>query len=145
ANPAALSFKWDVYLFGARSTASADINVSQLGADNDFSSPDGLRFSEAAPGLLWLQTDDGAYTDVTNCMMLAALPGKVGDDGAKTITNISGATTATQATIVGKAPGTDGLRRFLVGPKDCEITGIAESGDGRALFVNIQHPGEGTA
>ena len=37
------------------------------------------------------------------------------------------------------------LRRFLVGPKDCEITGIAESGDGRALFVNIQHPGEGTA
>ena len=22
------------------------------------------------------------------------------------------------------------------------ITGIAESGDGRALFVNIQHPGE---
>jgi secreted PhoX family phosphatase len=31
-----------------------------------------------------------------------------------------------------------------VGPKDCEITGIAESGDGRALFVNIQHPGETT-
>ena len=30
------------------------------------------------------------------------------------------------------------------GPKDCEITGIAESGDGRALFVNIQHPGETT-
>ena len=54
-------------------------------------------------------------------------------------------TTATQATIVGKAPGTDGLRRFLVGPKECEITGIAESGDGRALFVNIQHPGEDTA
>ena len=38
----------------------------------------------------------------------------------------------------------DGLRRFLVGPKDCELTGIAESGDGRALFVNIQHPGETT-
>jgi secreted PhoX family phosphatase len=31
-----------------------------------------------------------------------------------------------------------------VGPKDCEITGIAESGDGRALFVDIQHPGETT-
>ena len=64
---------------------------------------------------------------------------------ARTITNVDGATTATQATIVGKAPGTDGLRRFLVGPKECEITGIAESGDGRALFVNIQHPGEDTA
>lgn len=35
-------------------------------------------------------------------------------------------------------------RTCLVGPKDCEITGIAESGDGRAVFVNIQHPGEDT-
>ena len=26
----------------------------------------------------------------------------------------------------------------------CEITGITESPDGRALFVNIQHPGEET-
>ncbi|WP_076998904.1 PhoX family phosphatase, partial [Variovorax sp. KK3] len=144
ANPAALSFKWDVYLFGARAGASADVNLSGLVADNDFSSPDGLWFSEVTGGLLWLETDDGAYTDVTNCMLLAALPGKVGDGAAKTITNVSGATTRQQATIAGKAPGTDGLRRFLVGPKDCEITGIAESGDGRALFVNIQHPGETT-
>jgi secreted PhoX family phosphatase len=144
ADPASLSFKWDVYLFGARSTASADVNLSQLSADNDFSSPDGMWFSHATAGLLWLETDDGAYTDVTNCMLLAALPGKVGDGGARTITNVDGATTRTQDTFVGKAPGTDGLRRFLVGPKDCEITGIAESGDGRALFVNIQHPGEGS-
>ncbi|RUR66916.1 DUF839 domain-containing protein [Variovorax guangxiensis] len=144
-DPTAVTFKWDVYLFGARSTASADVNLSALGADNDFSSPDGMWFSQAAPGLLWLETDDGAYTDVTNCMLLAALPGKVGDGGAKTITNVDGSTTATQATFIGKAPGTDGLRRFLVGPIDCEITGIAESGDGRALFVNIQHPGENTA
>jgi len=143
-NPAATTFKWDVYLFGARSTASADVNLSSLVADNDFSSPDGMWFSSATAGLLWLETDDSKYTDVTNCMMLAALPGQVGDGGAKTITNVDGATSATQATIVGKAPGTDGLRRFLVGPKDCEITGIAESGDGRALFVNIQHPGETT-
>ncbi|WP_295983000.1 PhoX family phosphatase [uncultured Variovorax sp.] len=139
-----LSFKWDVYLFGARSSASADVNISQLSADNDFSSPDGMWFSEAAPGLLWLETDDGAYTDVTNCMLLAALPGKVGDGGARTIVNFSDTTTRSQKTFVGKAPGTDGLRRFLVGPVECEITGIAESGDGRALFVNIQHPGEDT-
>lgn len=144
-DPAAVSFKWDVYLFGARSTASADVNLSALGADNDFSSPDGMWFSQAAPGLLWIETDDGKYTDVTNCMLLGALPGTVGDGGAKTITNDDGTATATQATFVGKAPGTDGLRRFLVGPVDCEITGIAESGDGRALFVNIQHPGENTA
>jgi secreted PhoX family phosphatase len=143
-DPAAVTFKWDCYLFGARSTAAADVNLSALGADNDFSSPDGMWFSQAAPGLLWLETDDGKYTDVTNCMLLAALPGKVGDGAARTITNVDGGTTGTQATFVGKAPGTDGLRRFLVGPKDCEITGIAESGDGRALFVNIQHPGETT-
>jgi hypothetical protein len=40
-------------------------------------------------------------------------------------------------------PGTK-LRRFLVGPKDCEITGITETPDGKTLFVNIQHPGEDT-
>jgi secreted PhoX family phosphatase len=143
-DPAATTFRWDIYLFGARATAGANVNLSNLTADNDFSSPDGMWFSQASPGLLWLQTDDGAYTDVTNCMMLAALPGQVGDGGARTITNASGATTRTQSTIVGAAPGTS-LRRFLVGPKECEITGIAESGDGRALFVNIQHPGEDTA
>jgi secreted PhoX family phosphatase len=37
-----------------------------------------------------------------------------------------------------------GLRRFLIAPKECEITGIAESPDGTALFVDIQHPGEDT-
>ena len=36
------------------------------------------------------------------------------------------------------------LRRFLVGPKECEITGLAETPDGKTLFVNIQHPGEDT-
>jgi secreted PhoX family phosphatase len=37
------------------------------------------------------------------------------------------------------------LKRFLVGPVACEITGIAETPDGKALFVNIQHPGETTS
>jgi secreted PhoX family phosphatase len=146
AGNAGTSFTWDVYLFGARSTAGADVNVSGLTADNDFSSPDGLWFSQASAGLAWLQTDDGAYTDVTNCMMLAAVPGKVGDGGRKTLTNKSGDTTRTQETIVGAKPGEKDtqLKRFLIGPKGCEITGIAESGDGRAIFVNIQHPGEDT-
>ncbi len=35
------------------------------------------------------------------------------------------------------------LRRFLVGPKGCEITGITMTPDGRSLFINVQHPGEG--
>ena len=73
--PAATSFAWDIYLFGAETGADAGtINLSGLTADKDFSSPDGLWFSPST-GLCWIQTDDGAYTDVTNCMMLAAVPG----------------------------------------------------------------------
>lgn len=34
---------------------------------------------------------------------------------------------------------------FLVGPRGCEITGIAMSPDQQTLFVNIQHPGEDTS
>ncbi|MBN9460386.1 MAG: DUF839 domain-containing protein [Burkholderiales bacterium] len=56
---AAKTFKWDVYLFGARSTASADVNLSQLGLDNDFSSPDGLWFSVATPGIAESSDDGG--------------------------------------------------------------------------------------
>ena len=141
ASPEALAFIWDIFLFGARASAdSTNINVSGLTADNDFSSPDGLWFSTAT-NICWIETDDGAYTDVTNCMLLASLPGGVGDGGPRTITNTdaTGATKQTQ-TFVAAPPGTK-LRRFLVGPKDCEITGIAETPDGSTLFVNIQHPG----
>ncbi|MBS2013189.1 MAG: PhoX family phosphatase [Deltaproteobacteria bacterium] len=142
---AAKTFRWDVYLFGARSTSSpSNVNLSGLVADNDFSSPDGCWFSQATPGLLWIQTDDGAYTDVTNCMMLAAIPGKVGDGAKRTITSKDGDATKAVDTFVGRAASTTNLRRFLVGPKECEITGIAESPDGKTLFVNIQHPGEDT-
>ncbi len=142
---AAITFTWDVYVFGAQSDADASkVNLSNLTADNDFSSPDGLVFSPAT-GVMWIQTDDGAYTDVTNPMMLAAMPGQVGD-GAKTTLTYTKADNSTLSvdTFVGKAPGSL-LKRFLVGSKDCEITGLAETPDGKAMFVNIQHPGEGTA
>ncbi len=143
-NAAATTFRWDVFLFGARSTAdAANVNLSGLSANNDFSSPDGIWFSQAT-GILWIQTDDGAYTDVTNCMMLAAIPGRVGDGSTKSVTNTDGTTTKAVTTYVGATLGDDKLRRFLVGPVDCEITGITETPDGRALFVNIQHPGEET-
>ena len=142
-SPEALAFTWDIFLFGARSKASGDINLSQLSDDNDFSSPDGLWFSGAS-AICWIETDDGAYTDVTNCMLLAALPGAVGDGAARTVTYVDEKGASKQVrTFVGAAPG-DKLRRFLVGPKDCEITGIAETPDGKTLFVNIQHPGEDT-
>ena len=139
------TFNWDVYLFGAESTADATlVNLSALTADQDFSSPDGLAFSKSS-GICWIQTDDGAYTDVSNCMMLAAVPGSVGDGGKKTLsyTKADGSKLDI-VTPVGKAATADTLKRFLVGPKGCEITGLAETPDGKAIFVNIQHPGEAT-
>jgi len=143
-SPEATTFTWDIFLFGARAGASsANVNLSGLDADNDFSSPDGLWFSPKT-NILWVQTDDGAITDVTNCMLLAALPGAVGDGGAKTITNTDQAGATKQVTTYAGAQLGTKLRRFLVGPRDCEITGIAETPDGKALFVNIQHPGETT-
>jgi secreted PhoX family phosphatase len=145
-NPAATTFTWDVYLFGSEADADADINLSGLTDENDFSSPDGIWFSEVTPGLLWIQTDDGYYTDTTNCMMLAALPGSVGDGEARMVTNkavpVNADSDQMVKTYVGQSASPTVLRRFLVGPRDCEITGITESPDGKAIFVNIQHPGE---
>lgn len=138
ASQAATSFVWDIYLFGARADGKQDENLSGLGADNDFSSPDGLYFDQRTQGagaLLWIQTDDSAYTDVTNCMMLAAIPGQVGDGGAVI-------TREGQATRKGADATTDNIRRFLVGPADSEITGVVVTPDGKTLFFNVQHPGE---
>ena len=137
------AFTWDVYLFGAEAGADKSlVNISALTADQDFSSPDGLVFSKAT-GICWIQTDDGAYTDVTNCMMLAAMPGSVGDGAKKTLsyTKADGSKLDI-VTPVGKAATESTLKRFLVGPKGSEITGLAETPDGKAIFVNIQHPGE---
>lgn len=141
ARPSDTQFRWDIYLFAAEAGADlSTINLSSLTDENDLSSPDGLVFSKAT-GVCWIETDDGAYTDTTNCMLLAALPGELGDGGARQLTY--GDKTVT--TYVGKAQTPATLKRFLVGPKGAEITGICETPDGKALFVNIQHPGENTA
>jgi secreted PhoX family phosphatase len=140
---AATTFTWDVYLYGAQSDADAlKINLSGLTADQDFSSPDGMWFSPKT-GLVYIQTDDGAYADVTNCMMLVGVPGRVGDGSVQNLeyTKADGSKLTVPAR-VGAKPTSSTLRRFLVGPKDCEITGIAETPDGKTIFVNIQHPGE---
>ncbi len=142
-DPAATRFRWDVFLFAAPESAGPQVNLSSLSAENDFSSPDGLWFSRS--GLLWIETDDSAYTGTSNCMLLAAIPGKVGDGGEREIVNHAASGESRVGTRVGAPASTATLRRFLVGPVDCEITGLAESPDGRALFVNIQHPGERTS
>lgn len=152
----ATTFTWDIYAFGSGADLDAtNINLSGLDASNDFSSPDGLWFGlpsnvtgQVNP-VMWIETDDGAYTDVTNCMLLAAIPGRVADGGTRTVNNTlttaaNVTTRSTTETRIGRAPGA-ALKRFLVGPKECEITGITSTPDGRSLFVNIQHPGENAA
>lgn len=86
-----------------------------VNADNMFNSPDGLAFD--ADGRLWIQTDgnysnEGIFAGQGNNQMLCA------------------------------DPVTGHIRRFLVGPKSCEITGITFSNDQRTLFIGVQHPGE---
>lgn len=151
---AATTFNWDIYLFGADSTDAnaANVNLSGLNTENDFSSPDGLWFarpqnpSGVGRPLLWIQTDDGVFADRTNNQMLAALPGRVGDGGARTITNTaSNGATAMQSTFVGAAATPATVRRFLTGPLEAEITGVDTTPDGRTIFVGIQHPGEDAA
>ncbi len=127
----ATNFRWDIYAFGAPYDLTA-ANLSNLTAENDFSSPDGLIFDPR--GVLWIQTDDGAYVSRTNCMMLVALPGKVGDGASQNVGSVT--------THIGAKPTTDNLARFLVGPLEAEITGVAYTPDLKTIFVSIQHPGE---
>ncbi len=139
-HPGSTQFRWDIYLFGAESDADAGlVNLSGLTADQDFSAPDCIRFGNGT-GLCWILTDDNAMTDRSNAMMLAAAPGELGDGTAVELDYGE----KTVVTPVGARPEASELKRFMVGPIDQELTGFAESPDGRALFVNVQHPGIGT-
>lgn len=82
-----------------------------------FACPDGIAFD--ARGTLWVQTDMGPT--VMNKGEMA----RIGNN---------------QMLACDVATGE--MRRFLVGPVNCEITGAAWAPDGRTMFVNIQHPGE---
>lgn len=152
-NPASTTFNWDVYLFGSEAGADQQrVNLSGLTTDNDFARCDGMWFSRAT-NICWIQTDDsGGFTDQSNAMMLAALPGQLNDGtvnpGVAASTAAVGTTPAGAVlapTRVGAPVTTSTLRRFLVGPRDAEITGVTDTPDGRTMFVNIQHPGENTA
>ncbi|WP_227370588.1 PhoX family protein [Halomonas sp. M20] len=121
------SFRWTIFVFGASAKAPDTINRSALTQDNQFASPDGLMFDPR--GILWIQTDnsDNAVADYTNDQMLAVIPSQV--------TSREGyATTIDERS-------QELLKRFLVGPNDCEITGFAMTPDHTSLFINVQHPG----
>ena len=112
----ALKFQWNLFVL-AGNPAAPESGLRGTVKGDGFGSPDGLWVDPR--GLLWIQTDvstsalgKGAYTTLGNNQMLAADP-------------VSGE-----------------VRRFLTGPRGCEITGVVMSPDMRSMFVNIQHPGE---
>lgn len=119
----ASTFQWDLFALGGHLEGSEQegrslVADAALTAENIFSCPDGLWFD--GRGLLWIQTDmsgsmqDGSsdHGDFGNNQMLVAEP----DTGL--------------------------IKRFLVGPTECEVTGITMTPDHKTLFVNIQHPGD---
>lgn len=113
----ASGFTWDLFVTAGNPIAHSDAygGSKNLTADNMFNSPDGIAFDSR--GGLWIQTD-GNYTNA--------------DDFAGHGNN--------QMLLGDSASGE--IKRFLVGPKQCEVTGITWSGDRQTMFVGIQHPGE---
>jgi len=118
--PQALQFAWELFLLSGTTTDSAVLPMQggdrKLDAAGIHASPDGLWFDRG--GLLWIQTDMSgsqlASGPFGHNQMLAA------------------------------DPLTGEIRRFLVGPKGSEVTGITSTPDLRTLFVNIQHPADGS-
>ncbi|MDD3675914.1 PhoX family protein [Thauera propionica] len=116
-NPAATTFDWDIFVLAGNPQVHSDLRAgsSNITAENMFNSPDGLGFDK--DGRLWIQTDGnysnaGDFAGQGNNQMLCA------------------------------DPATKEIRRFFVGPKECEVTGLTFTPDSKTLFINIQHPGE---
>jgi len=116
-NHTEIKFSWDLFVVAGNPQVhnNAYAGTANINKHNMFNSPDGLAFDDN--GMLWIQTDGnysakGDFVGMGNNQML------VGD------------------------PSTGEIQRFLVGPKECEVTGITWSADRRTIFVGIQHPGE---
>ncbi|MGY3258188.1 PhoX family protein [Pseudomonas chlororaphis] len=113
-----MDFTWDLFVVAGNPAVHAGQpkgGSSNITPQNMFNSPDGLGFDKA--GRLWILTDGdssntGDFAGMGNNQMLCA------------------------------DPDTGEIRRFMVGPVGCEVTGITFSPDQRSLFVGIQHPGE---
>ncbi len=111
------AFSWDLYVIAGNPAVHEGTNAgsANVNADNMFNSPDGLAFD--GNGMLWIQTD-GEYSNAKGFAGQGNNQMLVGD------------------------PESGEIRRFMVGPRQCEVTGIEWSADGKTMFVGIQHPGE---
>lgn len=116
---AADTFTWDLYVVAGNPLLHDDLygGTDNINPGNMFNGPDGLTFDSA--GRLWIQTD-GNYSDKGKFRGMGNNQMLCGD------------------------PETGEIRRFMTGPRGCEITGLAFSPDSTAMFVGIQHPGEGS-
>ena len=111
-----LAFDWNhLVLAGDPANERAEAKGNIRG--DAFACPDGLAFDPR--GSLWIQTDMG-----TSAMNQGELK-RLGNNQ-----------------MLACDPATGEVRRFLVGPVNCEITGVAWTPDARTMFVNVQHPGE---
>ncbi|WCR43871.1 PhoX family phosphatase [Stutzerimonas stutzeri] len=109
-------FNWDLYLLAGPESDSRSPAGRALDGSNIMASPDGLWFDDE--GRLWIQTDMSGSQLRT---------GPFGNNQ-----------------MLVSDPRNGETRRFLVGPLGAEVTGITATPDFRTLFVNIQHPGEGS-
>ena len=116
-NHTADTFVWDMFAMAGNPTQHSDLMAgsSNVNAENMFNSPDGLKFDSV--GNLWIQTD-GNYSNENGFAGMGNNQMLMGD------------------------PETGEIHRFLVGPKECEITGMTWSPDRKTMFVGVQHPGE---
>ncbi len=110
-------FDWDLFVVAGNPGVHSDAygGSDNINLQNMFNSPDGLAFD--ANGMMWIQTD-GNYSNEKDFAGMGNNQMLVAD------------------------PANGEIRRFMVGPRECEITGICWSDDRRTLFVGIQHPGE---
>jgi len=109
-------FAWNHFLLaGDPSNERAEAKGNVQG--DALGCPDGLWVD--GRGILWIQTD----------MSTSAM----GKGDLKRLGNNA---------MLAADPRTGEVRRFLVGPAGCEITGATGTPDGRTMFINIQHPGE---
>lgn len=110
-------FTWDLFVLAGNPAVHQDDRRGSpnINADNMFNSPDGLAFDST--GLMWIQTD-GTYSNKDDFAGMGNNQMLVAD------------------------PNSGEIKRFLVGPKEAEVTGITWSPDKRTAFVGIQHPGE---
>ena len=120
------TFTWDLLAMGGAGDQAGAIDGSTIFPDAAFGSPDGLWVD--SDGRLWIETDSTP----------GAQPGLGGGNNQMLVADL---TTRPKAP-AGSTNVVPEIRRFLTGPRGCEITGITATPDNRTMFINVQHPGE---